>query len=530
MSTEARQLLEMAGPNTIHDDSYANACISKWKPLLESTGKDDPIEVPWNRKVTAVLLENEMQHLKQLNEDTLSTNTGYFTKYTFPILRRVWPNLIANQIVSVQPMTSPVGGIFYYERRYTDRKGTKVPYLGILNDPTDMNYDGELDAGDSMVRNFGKYYSSEFVDYDCVCTDTGTSTATLTDASTNCRTTDWSPIRANGTVGQRTFYVKLYYRTVTPVECTATMSDVGNLIDQWGHTVGAFDITDGTWTLTPQDSVGSPVNFDDNTVVFAQYFVEWEKIYQTSGAKIPSVDLNITLQTVQAESRKLRARWTVEAVDDMRALHGMDVETEIVSTFSHEVMLEIDREIIDDLIAGAMHSAAYAYAATVPGEIEAIRKLITVIGAMSAQIHKTSGRAPANFLVVGPAVASLLDQLSTHGDFASIEQPILQPSYGPVMANYGICRVGTLLRKWTVYLNPFQDETKILVGLKGRGFIDAGYAYCPYVPLQVTPTFLDPDDQTFRKGIRTRYATKMLRKEYYGVITCSNLPSVTSTP
>lgn len=103
MSTEARQLLEMAGPNTIHDTGYANACISKWQPLLESTGKEDPIQVPYIKKVTAVLLENEMQHLKQLNEDTLSTNTGYFTKYTFPILRRVWPNLIANQIVSVQP-------------------------------------------------------------------------------------------------------------------------------------------------------------------------------------------------------------------------------------------------------------------------------------------------------------------------------------------------------------------------------------------------------------------------------------------
>lgn len=537
MSTEARQLLEMAGPNTIHDDSYANACISKWKPLLESTGKDDPIEIPWNRKVTAVLLENEMQHLKQLNEDTLSTNTGYFTKYTFPILRRVWPNLIANQIVSVQPMTSPVGGIFYYERRYTDRKGTKVPYLGISNDPTDMNYDGELDAGDSMVRNFGRYYSSEFVDYDCVCTDTGTTPSTLNNTLANCRTTDWSPIRANGTVGQRTFYVKFYYRIDgTPdVECIATMDDSGNLIDQFGNTVGTFDITDGTWSITPKDAVGSSANFVTNTVVYAQYFVEWEKVYQTSGAKIPSVDLNITLQTVQAESRKLRARWTVEAVDDMRALHGMEVETEIVSTFSHEVMLEIDREIIDDLIAGAMHTVSFDYfngggAVPIPGEIELIRRLITVIGSMSAQIHKTSGRAPANFLVVGPAVASLLDQLSTHGDFASIEQPILQPSYGPVMANYGICRVGTLLRKWTVYLNPFQDETKILVGLKGRGFIDAGYAYCPYVPLQVTPTFLDPDDQTFRKGIRTRYATKMLRKEYYGVITCSNLPSVTSTP
>lgn len=528
MSTEARQLLEMAGPNTIHDTGYANACISKWQPLLESTGKEDPIQVPYIKKVTAVLLENEMQHLKQLNEDTLSTNTGYFTKYTFPILRRVWPNLIANQIVSVQPMTAPVGGIFYYEKKYTDRKGAKIPYTGIADDPTDMNYDGELLANDNMMQNLGKNYSSEFIDYDCVCTDTGTTPSTLNNTIANCRTTDWSPIRANGTVGQRTFYSKFYYRIdgSPDVECTATMNDSGNLIDQWGHTVGTFDITDGTWSITPQDSVGSAANFVTNSVVYAQYFINFELIYQTPGGKIPSVHLDISLVTVQAESKKIKARWTVEAVDDMRALHGLDVETEIVSTFSHEVMLEIDRTIIDELIAGAMHTASYTYVDTCPGEIETIRKLLTVLGAMSGRIHKASGRAPANFIVVGPSVMSLLDQLSTHGDYAAIEQGMVNPWYNDTMAHYGISRVGTLLRKWAVYLNPWQDETKILMGLKGRGFIDAGYAYCPYVPLQVTPTFLDPEDQTFRKGIRTRFATKMLRSEYYGVITCADLPTV----
>jgi hypothetical protein len=193
-------------------------------------------------------------------------------------------------------------------------------------------------------------------------------------------------------------------------------------------------------------------------------------------------------------------------------------------------MLEIDRGIIADLLAGAVHSAAYTYSATVPGEVESIRQLITQVSAVSAKIHQTSGRAPANFMVVGPAVGSLLDQLSTHGDFASIEGNIKSPSYGPVTADYGIVRIGTLLRKWAVYMDPYIDETKILIGLKGKNFLDAGYVYAPYVPLQVTPTFLDPDDQTFRKGVRTRYATKMLRPEYYGVVNVSGLPTVTSTP
>lgn len=539
MGTEARELLEKAGQRTVHDPHYANACMEKWKPLLEATDKTDPIQFPYNKKVTAVLLENQMEHMKTLNEDTLSTNTGYFTKYVFPVLRRVWPNLIANQIVSVQPMTSPVGGIFYYEKKYTDRKGTMIPPVGPTGTPTNQNYDGELTAGSNMQQNFGKYYSSEFIDYDVVCTDTGVGTSgALTQASANSRVTDWSPIRDNATVGQRTFTVRAYYRMLdadaasADTAVMATMNDAGNLIDDTANTnnVGTFDISNGQWSINAAGSGGTNSPFTDNTVIYFQYFVNWELVYATAGAKIPSVNLDITLHTVQAEARKLKARWTQEAVEDMRALHGMEVETEIVSTFANEVMLEVDREIIGDLVNGAQHAASYAYSSTVPGEIESIRELITVIGSVSARIHKTSGRAPANFLVCGPSVAALLDQLSTHGDYASIEQNIQPTSYGPLTADYGIARVGTLLRKWAVYLDPYMDETKILVGLKGNNFLDAGYVYAPYVPLQMTPTFMDPNDFTSRKGVWTRYATRMLRSEYYGVITCSGLPTVTTTP
>jgi len=536
--TEARNLLEQAGKNTIHDTGFANQCMQKWDPFLKPQNKMDPIQQPYVKKVTAVLLENQMEHSRNLNEDTLSTNTGYFTKYTFPVLRRVWPNLIANQIVSVQPMTAPVGGIFFYEKKYTDEKGTKIPQNGITDDPTDMNYDGKLLAGDNMQQNFGKYYSSEFIDYDAACTDTGsTTTGALTQASTNCNTTSWSPIRDNGTLGQRTFTVKAFYRMLdadaasADTEVIATMDGSGNLIDDTANTntVGTFDITNGNWSINAAGSGGTNSQFTDNTVIYFQYYINSELIYQTSGAAIPSISLDITLQTVQAESRKLKARWTVEAVEDMRALHGMDAEAEIVSTFANEVMLEIDREIIGDLVAGASHSSTYAYSSTVPGEIESIREMITAIGAMSARIHKTSGRAPANFIVCGPAVAALLDQLSTHGDYASIEQNIQTTTYGPNTADYGIARVGTLLRKWAVYLDPFMDETKVLVGLNGRSFLDSGFVYSPYVPLQMTPTFLDPNDLTNRKGIWTRYATKMLRPEYYGVITVSGLPTVVTS-
>ena len=157
---------------------------------------------------------------------------------------------------------------------------------------------------------------------------------------------------------------------------------------------------------------------------------------------------------------------------------------------------------------------------------------------MSSKIHSGSMRAPANFLVVPPEIGALFAQLTTHGDFMNINQIETQPvspSYGPMNSNFGVQRLGTLLNKFAVYQDPFMDSQgvggvattkRILVGLKGSSFLDAGYVYAPYIPLQVTPTFLDPDDFTFRKGLRTRYAKQMLRAEYYGTILVQGLPAI----
>lgn len=529
---QARQILEQTGCYNSKEMGYARQCMAKYAKLLQPAHKKDPINNPYIRKNTALLLENQVSELK---EDTTSQNLAYFPQYMLPIIRRVWPNLIANQIVSVQPMTSPAAGVFYYERKYSDRKGSMVTPNGPALAPTAKNYDGELTAGTNMAQNFGMYYSSEFINYDAVCTDTGTSTAALTNASTNCRVTEWGPIRDNGVLGQRTFSVKAFYRVkdaagTGTLNIVATMDNSGNLVDNQPtpKVVGTFNIANGQWAITGYSEAGAAASFVDNTVIYFQYYVDWERVHQTSGASIPSVELSITMETLRAESRNLKAKWHIDAVEDMKAQNGLDAEQEIVTMFSNEVMLEVDREVIDLLIQQAGHTASYTYASTTPGEIEAIRRILTQISAVSARIHKTSGRAPANFIVTSPAVVSLLDQLSTHGDYASIEQEIVGADYGLTTADYGISRVGTLLKKWAVFCDPYMQEDKILVGLKGKTVMDAGCVYAPYVPLMITPTFFDPDDNTYRRGIRTRYALKMLRPEYYGVITVTDLPTVVS--
>jgi hypothetical protein len=216
-------------------------------------------------------------------------------------------------------------------------------------------------------------------------------------------------------------------------------------------------------------------------------------------------------------------------MDDLRALHGLNMEAELVAGLSNEIALEIDRKVITDLVAGAAHQATYSYSATVPGEVESIRELLTKIDAVAARIHKTTLRAPANFIVASPAVVSLLGQLTSHKDFETGASQVVPPTYGPLTSDYGIQMVGTMMRKFTVYQDPFLDENKVLVGLRGANFLDAGYVFAPYIPLQVTPTWQDPHTFTFKKGFASRFATKLLRPEYYGVVTVSGLPTVTST-
>ena len=133
--------------------------------------------------------------------------------------------------------------------------------------------------------------------------------------------------------------------------------------------------------------------------------------------------------------------------------------------------------------------------------------------------------------VLTDQITALRSQLTTHGDFRPLYVSGAESPYGPAdmprplnqHGQFGIYKVGTLMNKWIVYEDPFFARDQMLIGLKGSSFLDAGYVWAPYIPLQVTPTFLDPNDFSFRKGMRTRYAKKLLRAEFYGQMKVTNL-------
>lgn len=496
---EARRMLNEAGSQSIRDESFTAQLVSKWGRFLEG------VEDPYTKRVMSVLFENQWQECsRNLTEDTLSVNAGEYTKYIFPVLRRVFPNLIAQELVSVQPMSSPIGAVFYFEYKHGRNKGQTV-------------------AGSNLLQNFDRDYSSEYINGEQLALGDGA---------------------AYGGAAGTPLAVILQYAPVRPLDADVSLECIIEEIDATGAVVQtATDDGSGGFTFTPAGAntagalnyeTGQVTGFKFQNVAAAGNVIQGRYFYDSEANKlVPDVFIDIGLEPIKATTRKLKARWSSEASDDLRAFHGVDAETELVSGISQEIGLELDRDILNDLfVASAGITNTFDF--TVPAgisEIDHIRSILTRMGNVSFQIHKQSRRAPANWYVTSPEIAARLVQLQTHLDYrppwvSSPESPtgpfdgtVVPSSYGPATSHFGIARLGPLQNKWWGYQDPYFTFNQMLLGLRGESYLDAGYVFAPYVPLQITPTFLDPDDQTYRKGMRTRYAKKLLRSEWFGRVT-----------
>tara|TARA_Y100000593_G_scaffold84297_1_gene159550 strand:+ start:1 stop:1731 length:1731 start_codon:yes stop_codon:yes gene_type:complete len=250
---------------------------------------------------------------------------------------------------------------------------------------------------------------------------------------------------------------------------------------------------------------------------------------------IPEIDIRVDSIAVTAITKKLKAKWTPELGQDLNAYHNLDAEVELTSILSEQIALEIDREILNDLVheatAGTLYwsrspglfvnretgvevgasSAAPDFTGTVS---EWYETLVETINDVSARIHRKTLRGGANFIVVSPEVASILE--FTSGFRANVT---VDSDKGTV----GAVKVGSISKKWDVYVDPYFLRGVVLVGRKGGSFLESGYVYAPYVPLQVTPTIFGTEDFVPRKGVMTRYAKKMVRPDMYGLVVIRDL-------
>jgi hypothetical protein len=558
--------------------------INKWDKLgflesLQGHMKDN----------VAQLYENQASWL--INEATSTADSGSFETVVFPIIRRVFSKLLANDIVSVQAMNLPIGKLFYF-----------VPNIQAYQPGTSEHYApyGSPNANPDQTPNSGYDYNTQKDLYDRFYE--GNEPALDPPGLFDYSKGQYSAITASvATVAWLadqlvpSAYTLDNYRKVLivmsgfasdgagkligpdgqPMDNEAFLSDLtvlgvagnaytsantgnpylfrvvtqryGKGIVQYGNANqnlsfpgsktdgGQFDnICDAEGKIYLEVDLQVPVcitcggSLDGytgssfaSTAAVGNAFSATYRIYKNLEFedKIGEVSFDLMSVTVSVTERKLRAQWSPEMAQDVAAFHNIDAEAELTALLSEQVAAEIDREILRDLRKAAAWNLRWDYngwkrlgSNAVPyTQKDWNQTLITAINQISAQIHKSTLRGGANWIVVSSEISAIFDDLEYfHVSNAAPDQD---------QYNMGIERIGTLAGRYQVYRDPYFPANQVLLGHKGTSLLDTGYIYAPYVPLQLTPTMYNPFNFTPIKGIMTRYAKKVVNNRFYGRIT-----------
>jgi len=274
-------------------------------------------------------------------------------------------------------------------------------------------------------------------------------------------------------------------------------------------------------------------DFEDRT---ASQGISVPNAYSPSSIAIPEVNVQMVSQTISAKTRKLKAQWTPEFAQDLNAYHSLDAEAELTGILSEYITLEIDLEVLDMLIQKApttdywsakvgnqINSTATGFDSNTAGvfynQMTWFQTIGTKLQKLSNVIHQKTMRGGANFMVVSPAVATILESIP--GFAADTDSAADTMKYA-----FGVQKIGQINSRYKVYKNPYMTENVILLGFRGNQFLECGAVYAPYVPLIMTPLVYDPNTFTPRKGIMTRYAMTMVRPEFYANLFVADLQTV----
>jgi hypothetical protein len=568
--------------------------INKWDKLGFLEGLKGHL-----KENVAQLYENQASHL--INEATSDGSSGSFETVVFPIVRRVFSKLLANEIVSVQAMNLPIGKLFFFVPRIQGYSGGTYNQSGDHYAPVGSpgNYPGDPNNGYPNGTNDGAYgknlYDLFYEGNEAALDPPGLfdySKGRWSAATAACTTVAWNSVNALIASGYST--PSIYRKVLIALSGFSSLGQ-GKLVGPDGNQmdtetflsdlkiVGATTNTDtsantlnpylfrvvtqqygagiynyGSQASTTWPSTGNGGTYNDvctaNGVIYLEVdlqvpcaigsdsldgysgstfgsvtggaagaFRAVYKIYEELEFedKIGEVSFELDSVTVSVTERKLRAQWSPELAQDVAAFHNIDAEAELTALLSEQVAAEIDREILRDLRKGAAWQLRWDYNGWKRGttanpltqytQKDWNQTLITAINQLSAQIHKSTLRGGANWIVVSSEVSAIFDDLEYfHVSNASPEQD---------QYNMGIERVGTLAGRYQVYRDPYFPANQVLIGHKGTSLLDTGYIYAPYVPLQLTPTMYNPFNFTPIKGIMTRYAKKMVNNRFYGRIT-----------
>ena len=533
-------LNESAGFNKKMSEE-SKGLVSKW----EKTGLLEGIANDFERSTIATLLENQAKQLvSEASSTGTSANSEEWSGVALPLVRRIFSEIAAKEFVSVQPMNLPSGLVFYLDFKY----GTAQPGFETgagKNSQADSVFGITETAGNASEGLYGAGrfgYSmndattATLTNHASASVATGVASglavigydaafsASAATANTNLGTVSVPVASLSGydAEGVRAFDISgsgivQYYPAYTSIVGT----NVRFVVEVAGSIGDAFSVANCVVKYQKQPADISRGDFEQTGAGF--------NANPETDLGIPELNVELRSVPIVAKTRKLKAQWTPEFAQDLNAYHSIDAEAELTSMLSEYISQEIDLEILDMLMENALTvghwSAKVGYewggsnfadggTAARYTQQQWFQTIGTVLQRVSNQIHAKTMRGGANFMVVSPDVATILESIP---GFAA------SGTGNEMNFAMGVSQVGSFANRYQVYKNPYMTENVILLGFKGSQFLETGAVYAPYIPLIMTPLVYDPKNFQPRKGVMTRYAKQMVRGEFYGKVYVGHL-------
>ena len=552
-------LLESSANGWKNMQSDAARMAAKWGKTGLLEGLNSEIE----KNSMALILENQA---KQLVTEASSTNQGgasftagqgaQWAGVALPLVRKVFGSLSSKEFLSVQPMNLPSGLVFFLDFQYGQDKEYDFGPAGDVYQKSSSLYGG-TNPGAGLDPTGGLYGAGRFA----YSINQFSMSATM-----DVQTSSWADLDYDAELSASVAAGE--YSTVTVLAGQLTRPDfkgarafvaASGSSDTYYQTSADLFLPKYTrvdasnniiFVMTgSKGTTNVPKSGSDNVVLWNQQPTDDHRgdFEDASGAgypnaesatslAIPQIDVKLKSEAIVAKTRKLKAQWTPEFAQDLNAYQSLDAEAELTSIMSEYISLEIDLEMLDMLIQDA--SAADEYWSAKSNNYlnstktawntdlgyyntqgQWFQTLGTKMQKVSNKIHQKTLRGGANFMVVSPSVATVLESIP--GFASTADGSADQMKYA-----FGIQKAGQLNNRYNVFKNPYMTENVILMGYRGNQFLETGAVFSPYVPLIMTPLVYDPDTFTPRKGLLTRYAKKMIRPEFYGRIFCNDLTAI----
>jgi len=506
--------------------------VKKWSP----TGLLDGLKDSTQTHGMAVLLENQARQLiDEASRVSTTSNKEEWSGVALPLVRRIFGEIAAQDFVSVQPMNLPSGLIFYLDFKY----GTAQTSLHNVGSDVHGDTSGSNDDASGGLYGAGKFGYS--------INDRSVTSVTYTSGSVAWKDVDFEPsLSASfGNLRKVSFEKSALTRPdMEGVRAFEPVASVAATLNTWypayTQVSGTVAAPDSQITMVVS-SAGSQYELEGAAMEIKYHRQPTDtsrgdfEAAAGSGppetdAGIPEIDIQMVSVPIVAKTRKLKAVWTPELAQDLNAYHSVDAEAELTSMLSEYISMEIDLEILDMLMANAdakverwsarpayEYDAASGLFAESSANASAYTKgtwfqtLGNKLQSVSNTIHQKTLRGGANFMVVSPETATIIESIPGYASTATGDASNQQWAMG-------VQKVGMLNNRFTVYKNPYMHENVILMGFRGSNFLETGAVYAPYVPLIMTPLVYDPTNFTPRKGVMTRYAKKIVRPEFYGKV------------